>query len=490
MIVQLGAITKRVNSTKNSASFTAFTGTLKDACNVLAPAIEFDFGNAPPTGYNYMYIPDFRRYYWVTWEFTGSAHWTAHGKVDVLASAKGEIGTSQKYILRAAAEEDENIIDTKYPALITGSYDYSATNPSDFVSDPANGGTYVVGVVGDYGGASGKTGVTYYALSPGGFQDMMNFIFNDASMPTSRDWNAFNLNIDFTSTQQSIPWKLMVNPLQYITSAIWLPFIGVATSTVAVMSFAWFKMSGSGGSIVGSVVSNAVKSFGYYVDCSNLFSVTGKKKWELYEPWSEYYINIPFFGMQKITAADIVGYGASGYGVSVAYKIDVRTGAAVCRVTGAKGDICKLSGQIGVPVALGGAKKDYGALIGGVASTISGALSTAMLAASGNPQAVLSGFETIRNGVNTALGTCQPVVSTCGSAGGVADLGDAIFVYRKSMDCAEKNNAEFGAPLCKLRTIASLSGFVQCADGDIESALTDGEQLEIARYLTEGFFYE
>lgn len=490
MQVQLGYITKRVNSTKNDASFTAFNGTLKESCDILEPAIEFNFGNASPTGYNYMYIPDFRRFYWITWEFRGSAHWTAHGKVDVLASAKGEIGTSTKYILRAAAEEDENIIDTKYPALVTGSYDFSSANPTDFVSDPATQGTYVVGVVGDYGGASGKTGVTYYALSSGGFQDMMNFIFNDASMPTSRDWNSFNLNIDFTSTQQSIPWKLLVNPLQYITSAIWLPFTGVATSTVAVMSFAWFKMTSQSGSIVGSIVSNAVRSMGYYVDCSNLFTQGTKKKWEFYEPWSQYFINIPFFGLQKVSAADIVGYGAAGYGLSVSYRVDVRTGAAIAEVTGARGSVCKLSGQIGASIALGGAKKDYGALIGGVASTIGGVISTGMMAASGNPQAVLSGFETIRNGINTALTTCQPVVSTSGAPGGVAGVGDAIFVYRKSMDCAEKNAAEFGAPLCKMRTIASLPGFVQCADGDLVSSLTDQEQLEIAKYLTEGFFYE
>ena len=486
MIVQLGYITKRVNSTKNSTSFTSYQGTLKEACNVLSPAIEFDFGNAPPTGYNYMYIPDFRRFYWVTWEFTGSAHWTAHGKVDVLASAKAEIGTSSKYILRAASEEDENIIDTKYPALITGSSDSSAQNPTDFVSNPATEGTYIIGVVGDFSiPYSGKTGITYYAMDAGVFQDLMNYIFTDHSMPTSRDWMNFNFDIDFTSTRQNLPWKLMVNPLQYITTALWLPFTGVSYGAVSPISFAWFTTT-----VSAPIVSNAIKYFIYNVDCSNLFNAPSKKKWEFYEPWSEYYINIPFFGMQKITAADIVGYGASGYSLGIEYKVDVRTGAAICRITGAKGAVCKLSGQIGASLALGGAKKDYGALIGGVASTISGAVSTGMLAASGNPQAVMSGLETIRNGVNTALTTCQPVVSTCGSAGGVADVGDAIFVYRKSMDCAEKNPAEFGAPLCKMKTIASLSGFVQCADGDIESSLTDGEQLEIARYLTEGFFYE
>lgn len=486
MQIQLGSIRKRVNSTKNDASFSTFNGTLKENCSIIDPVIEFNFGNASPTGYNYMYIPDFRRFYFLTWEFRGSAHWYARGKVDVLASAKGEIGTASKYVLRSSAEENEDIVDTKYPALTTGSYAYAAANPSDFVTNPATQGTYVVGVIGDYGGSTGKTGVTYYALNPGTFQDMMNYIFSSNSMPTSRDWNNFNLNIDFKSNAQVIPWKLMVNPLQYITSAIWLPFEGVYWSTNAPISFGWFTMN-----INGNIVSQATRNFGYYCDCSNLFTAAaGKKKWEFFEPWSNYYINIPFFGMQKVAAIDLMGYGAGSAGISVDYQIDVRTGAAVCTVTGAQGDCMKLSGQIGAPIALGGAKKDYGALIGGIASTVSSVLSTGMMAASGNPQAILSGLETIRNGVNTALTTCQPVVSSSGAAGGVAGVGDAIFVFRKSLDCAEKNNAEFGAPLCKVKTLASIPGFIQCSDGDLESSLSADEQLEIARYLTEGFFYE
>lgn len=489
MIVQLGYIAKRVNSTKNSTSFTSYQGTLKEACNVLSPAIEFDFGNAPPTGYNYMYIPDFRRFYWVTWEFTGSAHWTAHGKVDVLASAKAEIGTSSKYILRAASEENSEIIDTKYPALTSTKWAYAGANPG-FATDPSSGGTYVIGVAGGYiNGITGRTGVTYYAMSPSEFQSLMNFLFDTSDMPTQESggsaylWQNFKWYIDFTSSHQSLPWKLMINPLQYVTSAIWLPF-GV-TGISSAVKFGYFETDVQGA----ESLTTATKKIIIPCDCSSLFTDSSMSDWEYYEPWSNYFINVPFFGMSKVNASEFEPV-AGQRTISVTYDVDLHTGAAICTLNGGNGDFAKLSGQVGVTIALGGTKTDYGAIISGAAQTLGGAMSTGMMAASGNPQAILSGFETIRNGVSTALTTCQPVVSTSGSAGSCAGLGDAVLVYRKTLNCAEKNPTEFGYPLCKSKVIASLSGFVQCADGDIESTLTDQEQLEIARYLTEGFFYE
>ncbi|MCR3573701.1 hypothetical protein K0B56_22110, partial [Salmonella enterica subsp. enterica serovar Give] len=221
MQIQLGSIRKRVNSTKNDANFSTFNGTLKENCSIIDPVIEFNFGNASPTGYNYMYIPDFRRFYFLTWEFRGSAHWYARGKVDVLASAKGEIGTASKYVLRSSAEEDENIIDTKYPATVEGDYDYATAALTGFADDPQAGGAYVIGVAGGNTGSAGETGITYYALTPSAMHSVMMYMFNDNDMPNNSDWHDFKWYIDFTSTSQNLPWKLLVNPLQYITSAIW-----------------------------------------------------------------------------------------------------------------------------------------------------------------------------------------------------------------------------------------------------------------------------
>lgn len=481
MQVQLGTISKRLNSTKNSTNFTSYTGTLKEQCDIRQPMIEFNFGNTNPCGYNYMYIPDFGRYYYITWEFRGSAHWYAKGQVDVLASAKADIGRSSKYVIRAESEENEDIIDTKYPALLTGSWSYAATSP-DFASDPSQGGAFVVGVVGGYTGNSRNTGITYYVLNGGQMQAFMSYMFNDNDMPNSSHWDDFKWYIDFTSTSQNLPWKLMVNPFQYVTSCIWLPFTPAA-SWVSTVKFAWFLTD-----VTGHIPDSATNHKIYSVDCSALVTPpAGKKKWEMAEPYSEYYINVPFCGLTKVPAIELL---TGNHIIGVQYIVDIRTGAAYAEISGGMSTFAKLTCQMGIPMPLGGAKLDYAGIASGAVQTLASLGSTVGLAASGNPMAVLSGLSTIRNGVSTALEFAKPQVTTAGSAGSCAGLGDAIIVWRKTLDTADKDPSEFGYPLCKTKTISSLSGFIQCSDGDLECSLTGDEMQEIAKYLTEGFFYE
>ena len=66
------------------------TGSLKESCDVLAPVINFECDTLMK--YNYAYIPDFRRYYFIT-KFTNVVNnvWEVEFKVDPLMSFKGDI---------------------------------------------------------------------------------------------------------------------------------------------------------------------------------------------------------------------------------------------------------------------------------------------------------------------------------------------------------------------------------------------------------------
>ena len=66
------------------------TGSLKESCDVLAPVINFECDALMK--YNYAYIPDFRRYYFIT-KFTNVVNnvWEVEFKVDPLMSFKGDI---------------------------------------------------------------------------------------------------------------------------------------------------------------------------------------------------------------------------------------------------------------------------------------------------------------------------------------------------------------------------------------------------------------
>ena len=68
----------------------SLTGTLRDSCSLLEPVINIENNNV--VRFNYAYIPDFQRYYFVK-EITNLRKniWTLELEVDPLMSFKGDI---------------------------------------------------------------------------------------------------------------------------------------------------------------------------------------------------------------------------------------------------------------------------------------------------------------------------------------------------------------------------------------------------------------
>ena len=120
---------KKVNSTALPQAIPgtfATTLELKDITNFFTPTLILttslfhDSGGNEinPLDYNYVYIYDFKRYYFVrswTWIL---GRWECSCEVDVLTSFRTEIGNCSAYVLRSASQYDAMIIDTKYPTKI------------------------------------------------------------------------------------------------------------------------------------------------------------------------------------------------------------------------------------------------------------------------------------------------------------------------------------------------------------------------------------
>ena len=53
-----------------------------------------------------------------------------------------------------------------------------------------------------------------------------------------------------------------------------------------------------------------------------------------------------------------------------------------------------------------------------------------------------------------------------------------------------EDNDHYGKPLCQEGQISTLSGYVQCRDGDISLNATQEEREKVSDYLVGGFFYE
>ena len=108
LTVKFWTYAKQENSTAIPSATPAATFSavlLKENCSVVNPALQL---NVPLTAnlynYNYCYIQEFSRYYFVSdWVWTDGL-WTAELEVDPLGSWRTQIGQQSLYVLRAQSD--------------------------------------------------------------------------------------------------------------------------------------------------------------------------------------------------------------------------------------------------------------------------------------------------------------------------------------------------------------------------------------------------
>lgn len=290
--VQLGSVKKRANSTKRPTNLINYTGEIKSPCSALNPVIVFQM-EGDPTSYNYAHISAWDRYYWVTdWTFDRGL-WVATMRVDVLASWRDTIGTTNTYILRSASSYSGQIADTAYAPksriiqTINGN-----TNTSGYGWTGAYGaGTFVVGII---NGATNTAGcVSYYVFTAGQFRTLCQKLFNDPS-----DY----LDIDPSEISENLQ-RALVNPYQYIASAMWFPFEVAHGSLLSAVKFGWWQFNNN---------CYPIAEYGYSLNQLSFVvpqhPQSGSRGLYLNDsPYSRYTLFIPAFGEFEIPAAMLNG---------------------------------------------------------------------------------------------------------------------------------------------------------------------------------------
>lgn len=101
---------KRINKSAFITNVFAINGTLIEECDTLNPVILIEKNNNPLNNdYNYMYVPEFKRYYFISFENTCKNMWRIHGKVDVLYSHMSDILRNQCIIDKTENIEKANL---------------------------------------------------------------------------------------------------------------------------------------------------------------------------------------------------------------------------------------------------------------------------------------------------------------------------------------------------------------------------------------------
>ena len=461
--VNLYTLSKRDNSTKRpTGTGTQFNCIIKTGSGILHPTITLDLGKTnDPSQYNYAYIPNFDRYYFIEEWYFDRALWTATLKVDVLATYKTQIGNANLYVMRCASEHNGDIIDTLYPAKSGCSF------ASDTKTNPwTSGMTYVVGVVSQTATCGSQT---HYGLLRSAFTTLCGWLLSDV---VTED-NGFSIDDATLELQRSL-----VEPLQFIKSCVLLPVPigdthGTAGATVNVYGWA--------SSVTGKVLTEndaIVKTYSFSIQKHPDTSSRGN--YVNSAPFTAITLTVPPFGTFDIDTS--VTCNASA--VDATIRIDQITGKGTLTVSCNGIVLNRIEAQIGIPISMSSVTRDY---LGAV-SNVGGAIgSVASGIASGNiGGAVLGGL----SGIGNAIQSLQARSNTIGTTGSYGSLLGDFRLDHQFFRPISDDNTHNGRPLCAKRTLNTLSGYMIIQDGDVAINGTSTEDAYLRNYLETGFYYE
>lgn len=478
MNVKLTNTTKKHNSTEiPTFTGTGLTCTLKEGSSIINPVLIFERANVGHS-YNYVYISDFGRYYFVDDIVYDGARVFYYCSVDVLASYKSTIGGASAYVLRSAYTYNEYTIDQYYP-VTTRIRQYSEFLGTPWLEYGSSRGIWVVGVI-------SEQGVTYYACTRSTYEQFMDYMM-------SADFVADQLGITLAEAQTNPQWRAMIDPISYITQCVWLP-ISYSTGSPAAPRFTEESMK----------IGTATRA---ELQAGNISHSTAGRTPVQYQPtpmphpqsnargeylnapgFTECRLVIPPFGSFEMNALEINQYDR----FQVNVELDCTNGVGKLVVYGYEGTggdetlvsvILTAQAQVGVPLPI------TQIITPGLSPVQLGiqAVGTASALASGNiPGAITGGLSMI----DSYYASKVPKTSTIGSRGTIAGIhGSAYFEYVWKY-VADDDNADHGKPVCAVHQLSTLPGFQMILEPHISTSGTAAEDDMINNFLASGYFYE
>lgn len=550
---------KRVNSTKlPTASVGTFGANieLKDYTNLFTPTLVLSQGlfhdennnKINPLDYNYCYISDFKRYYFVrSWNWA-LGMWECDLEVDLMTSFRTEIGNTTAYVLRSASQWDSRIIDTKYPTkgeVKSLSEHKSSMWYTNLSSTSVTEGFFVLGIVNNDSGAIGAT--SYYAVNARGMRRFM------AELYASPSW----MNITDSSISSDLQ-KMLINPIQYIVSCMWIPCALTGYTSLAQVTtvpVGWWNININSNDPFYKLTGSSLKlSLTNLIDFDTIYHpqavANNKLSWLKNSPYSQYQLQFYPFGVFPIDSAKLIGYNTLQFKID----IDLITGQGTLTVVRAKPNdthwydiLFSTNAQVGIPITMAQMSVDMGRLNNGTTWALSAGMALVQNGVLGSVEEYSSGYlasatnnlkdiwnnpnrgflgkvvDTIRypfsdqhkqlgqqysagnksggsligtvqkvgtdigNAVLASSGTCVTTGTTGALAQYTLDIVLTLFYY----EIVGIDPDRYGYPLCQLTKINTLSGFVLCAnEGDLTIPATASERQAIALLMKEGFFYE
>lgn len=482
---------KKENSTKApslSSAVRTLTGYLIEPCSIMNPSFKIlRFAtDAAPQSLTYAYISEFSRFYFVEdWEWADGL-WLCRLKEDVLASFKTAIGNTTEYVLRTDSTTNYNgeITDTTYPAT-TDVMTETSLLPNVFSTD-LTVGCYIVGIIS--GGQTSAVGaISYYLMTSSQFGALKDTLFSDDNLEIMHIIDSGGQQLVQDLSQEVL--KTLYDPYQYIASCMWFPFppsLVYNKTSVSTIKIGWWDYPLSGYSLYAQTVSvdEAPIPFSLHPQANTRGSYLN------YPPYSKRTL----VGRFGVVALDSFNYSPSDT-IAVSYDIDLITGQ--CRTNigrlreGLEYDlITERNFLLGVPIQIAQVGTDYlGTAISAI-NTIPQVMKGAISGIATGKGAITGAIEGGLSGVYNTIHSAMPQVETSGSNGSFLSAVHPTCIVNQFFKIVDEDIHHRGRPLCEERLLSTLSGFILCAEGDIDINGFDNERKEIRNFLTTGFFWE
>jgi len=483
---------KKRNSTKQATFTTSFNVVLKDATSIdnptfLIEAASFDY-NLAKWDNRYYFIDNIVSVRHNLWEVTCI--------LDVLATYKADILASTQFVSYSSYNPSVWLPDTRIPVLTDTHVSKDSVTFEQF--DQNRTGFYVLTVVGQSKdeGSDVSYGCVSYAVRR---QDIVNLLdrINDWSDDAIQD--IFNETYDWQNhPEQSLAEMLTrtgfignayAEAPACIRSCIWVPFdMAIFTSG-----------QGGGRTIYLGSFNTGVAAIPVKTGDVRIQNVT--IPWH-FSDWrrgacEDLYLYLPFVGVVGMSTDSLVGESSidiycsvNALDGSVAYCVYANSGQFV----GTYGGQCASNYPIGISqqasagaiaqTAIAGVEKTVNTAVQSTISPISMGATVAATA--------LNGVETAYNIADTAMSRHNTCIGGVGGGTGAGlPLEGWIYSVWHDLNLAPASMAAtMGRPTMQPMSLASLTGYCQCANAHISAAAQASELDAIDRYLNSGFFIE
>ena len=464
--IYLFNFSKKDNSTAYPATDTGsrFRCAVKTGSSIVSPIVEISTEELP--AYNYAYIPNFKRWYFITNITYDRGVWVLSLACDVLASYKTEIGGTSMYFERASAGQNVRLKDTLFP--VTG-----ASSVTKTVIEYGNLMTF----------GSGDIAVT--VLSQASAAGLSTYIFTaaefykfcDSLMATGTDssesiWDSVAESIKITTFE----------PLRYIGAVYWFPPSNIRKSATAITSLKLGNFTATGFTCYRLATNASPYQVTYTITVPKHPQASSRGKWVNLAPCTEYELQLPPFGTISLDTTALM----DATSITVEILPDALTGMGRCIITtDTNAVLADLAGQWGVPVQIASqVNMNYGAAI---TSAISGGLGAAAAITGDIPGAIAGAVHTVK-GIGDMI---KGAVSTSGSTGSIIDHQTNKVLYSRFFTVAPDDNTNAGRPYCNISTPATLTGYLMAQKGLVQSANATRPELDaVNAYMEGGFYFE